>query len=93
MAFVGVFLIFAVRNLAQLIIIRILAQDVEPVVLARVYYVIKRNGEAAMSEFVEVFDGTLSQKQVRTLIEKLCRYHLLSQHGNARATRYVWAAG
>ena len=72
---------------------RAVAQDVEPVVLARVYYVIKRNGEAAMSEFVEVFDGTLSQKQVRTLIEKLCRYHLLSQHGNARATRYVWAAG
>lgn len=74
-------------------IARAVAQDVEPVVLARVYYVIKRNGEAAMSEFVEVFDGTLSQKQVRTLIEKLCRYHLLSQHGNARATRYVWAAG
>ena len=74
-------------------IARAVAQDVEPVVLARVYYVIKRKGEAAMSEFVEVFDGTLSQKQVRTLIEKLCRYHLLSQHGNARATRYVWAAG
>lgn len=74
-------------------IARAVAQDVEPVVLARVYYVIKRNGEAAMSEFVEVFDGTLSQKQVRTVIEKLCRYHLLSQHGNARATRYVWAAG
>ena len=74
-------------------IARAAAQDVEPVVLARVYYVIKRNGEAAMSEFVEVFDGSLSQKQVRTLIEKLCRYHLLSQHGNARATRYVWAAG
>lgn len=74
-------------------IARAVAQDVEPVVLARVYYVIKRNGEAAMSEFVEVFDGSLSQKQVRTLIEKLCRYHLLSQHGNARATRYVWAAG
>ena len=74
-------------------IARAVAQGVEPVVLARVYYVIKRNGEAAMSEFVEVFDGILSQKQVRTLIEKLCRYHLLSQHGNARATRYVWAAG
>lgn len=74
-------------------IARAVAQDVEPVVLARVYYVIKRNGEAAMSEFVEVLDGILSQKQVRTLIEKLCRYHLLSQHGNARATRYVWAAG
>lgn len=74
-------------------IARAVAQDVEPVVLARVYYVIKRNGEAAMSEFVEVFDGTLSQKQVRTVIEKLCGYHLLSHHGNARATRYVWAAG
>ncbi len=74
-------------------IARAVAQDVGPVVLARVYYVIKRNGEAAMSEFVEVLDGILSQKQVRTLIEKLCRYHLLSQHGNARATRYVWAAG
>lgn len=74
-------------------IARAVAQDVEPVVLARVYYVIKRKGEAAMSEFVEALDGILSQKQVRTLIEKLCRYHLLSQHGNARATRYVWAAG
>jgi len=61
--------------------------------LACVYYVTKRNGEASMSEFVEAFDGSLSQKQVRTLIEKLCGYHILSQHGNARATRYVWAAG
>ena len=69
------------------------AQYENPEVLARVYYVTKRNGEASMSEFVEAFDGSLSQKQVRTLIEKLCGYHILSQHGNARATRYVWAAG
>lgn len=73
--------------------IKAVAQYENPEILARVYYVTKRNGEASMSEFVEAFDGTLSQKQVRTLIEKLCGYHLLTQHGNARATRYVWTAG
>ena len=44
-----------------------------------------------MSDFVEAFGGQLTQKQVRTLIEGLCAAHLLSQHGNARATRYVWS--
>ena len=64
---------------------------VEPEVLARVYYVVKRRGEAAMSDFVEAFEGLLTQKQVRTLIEGLCGGHVLTQHGNARATRYVWS--
>lgn len=70
---------------------KMVAKRVDAAVLARVYYVIKRNGEAAMSDFVEAFEGVLTQKQVRTLMESLCGDSLLSQHGNARATRYVWA--
>ena len=73
--------------------VKIVAQRVDAKVLARVYYVIKRRGEAAMSDFVEALDGVLTQKQVRTLIEGLCGDHLLSAHGNARATRYVWSEG
>ena len=72
---------------------KMVAKRVDAAVLARVYYVIKRSGEAAMSDFVEAFEGVLTQKQVRTLIEGLCSDYLLSQHGNARATRYVWAEG
>lgn len=71
--------------------VKAVVQRVDAAVIARVYYVIKRSGEAAMSDFVEALEGRLTQKQVRTLIEGLCRDHLLSQHGNARATRYVWA--
>ena len=55
-----------------------------------VYYVIRRNGEAAMSDFVAAFDGILTQKQVRNLIEGLCKTPLIASHGNARATRYHW---
>ena len=55
-----------------------------------VYYVIRRNGEASMSDFVAAFDGILTQKQVRNLIEGLCKTTLISSHGNARATRYRW---
>ena len=73
--------------------VKAVAQRVDAGVLARVYYVIKRRGEAAMSDFVEAFEGLLTQKQVRTLIEGLCGDHLLAQHGNARATRYVWSEG
>ena len=73
--------------------VQAVAQRVDASVLARVYYLIKRRGEAAMSDFVETFDGVLTQKQVRTLIEGLCGDHLLAQHGNARATRYVWSEG
>ena len=67
-----------------------MTQRVDAETLAKVYYVIKRKGEAAMSNFVEAFDGMLTQKQVRTLIEGLCDNSLLAKHGNARATRYVW---
>ena len=70
--------------------VKMVAQRVDAALLARVYYVIKRSGEASMSDFVESLDGMLTKKQVRTLIEGLCADHLLSQHGNARATRYVW---
>ena len=58
--------------------------------IAKVYYVIKRNGEAKMSDFVKAFDAILSQKQVRTLIESLCQSNLLSAKGRARATKYTW---
>ena len=71
--------------------VKAVAKRVDIEYVARVYYVIKRSGEAAMSDFVEAFDGRLTQKQVRTLIETLCAAHLLAQHGNARATRYVWS--
>ena len=55
-----------------------------------VYHVIRRNGDASMSDFVAAFDGILTQKQVRTLIEGLCKTPLIVSHGNARATRYSW---
>lgn len=71
--------------------VKAVARRVDAGVQARVYYVIKRSGEASMSKFVDAFAGVMTQKQVRTLIEGLCRDHLLSQHGYARATRYVWS--
>ncbi len=55
-----------------------------------VYHVIRRNGDASMSDFVAAFDGILTQKQVRNLIEGLCKTPLIASHGNARATRYSW---
>ena len=55
-----------------------------------VYYVIRRSGHASMSDFVDAFDGVLTQKQVRNLIEGLCKTPLITSHGNARATRYSW---
>ena len=55
-----------------------------------VYYVIRRNGHASMSDFVDAFDGILTRKQVRNLIEGLCKTPLIASHGNARATRYSW---
>ena len=58
-----------------------------------VYYVIRRNGHASMSDFVDAFDGVLTQKQVRNLIEGLCKTPLIASHGNARATKYSWVWG
>ena len=55
-----------------------------------VYYVIRRNGHASMSDFVDAFDGILTRKQVRNLIEGLCKTPLIASHGNARATKYSW---
>jgi len=46
--------------------------------------------EVAGSDFVAAFDGILTQKQVRNLIEGLCKTPLIASHGNARATRYSW---
>lgn len=58
-----------------------------------VYYVIRRNGHASMSDFVDAFDGILTRKQVRNLIEGLCKTPLIASHGNARATKYSWVWG
>ncbi len=55
-----------------------------------VYHVIRRRGEASMGDFVTAFKGILTQKQVRNLIEGLCKTPLTASHGNARATRYRW---
>jgi hypothetical protein len=52
--------------------------------------VIRRNSDASMSDFVSAFNGILTQKQVRNLIEGLCKTPLIASHGNARATRYNW---
>ena len=58
--------------------------------IQKVYYVILRNGEASMSDFVSAFDSILTQKQVRNLIEGLCKARIIASRGNARATRYHW---
>ena len=55
-----------------------------------VFYVIRRSGEASMSDFVAAFEGIITKKQVRNLIEGLCKTPLIASHGNARATRYSW---
>ena len=70
--------------------VRTIAQRYDISHIQTVYNVIRRNGEASMSDFVEAFDSILTQKQVRTLIEGLCKTSLISSHGNARATRYHW---
>ena len=70
--------------------VRTVARQYDISHIQTVYYVIRRNGEASMSEFVTAFDGTLTQKQVRNLIEGLCKTPLISSQGNARATRYHW---
>ena len=58
--------------------------------LSIVYYTTKRNGNASMSDYVKSFEGILTQKQVRTMINKLYDSGILSSSGKARATRYTW---
>ena len=70
--------------------VRTIAQQYDISHILTVYNVIRRNGEASMSDFVEAFESILTQKQVRNLIEGLCKTPLISSHGNARATRYHW---
>lgn len=70
--------------------VRTIAQQYDISHLQTIYYVIRRNGDASMSDFVAAFDGVLTQKQVRNLIEGLCKTSLIASHGNARATRYSW---
>ena len=70
--------------------VRTIAQQYDISHLQTIYYVIRRNGDASMSDFVAAFDGVLTQKQVRNLIEGLCKTPLIASHGNARATRYSW---
>ncbi len=70
--------------------VRSIAQHHRINLIQTVYHVIRRKGNASMSDFVAAFAGNLSQKQVRNLIEGLCKTHLIASHGNARATRYNW---
>ena len=70
--------------------VRTVAQRYNISHILTVYHVIRRTGEASMSDFVAAFDGILTQKQVRNLIEGLCKTPLIAPHGNARATRYRW---
>ena len=70
--------------------VKTIAQSYDLAHIQIVYYVIRRNGQASMSDFVDAFNGILTQKQVRNLIEGLCKTPLVASHGNARATRYKW---
>lgn len=57
--------------------------------LSFVYYALEEHGHvAAMSSFVERLDGLLSQKQTRTLIEKLCKCGFLVSENKGKSTRY-----
>ena len=58
--------------------------------ILRVYNVISRNGKAAINELVTAFNGILSTKQVRNLIQAMLNATLLKQQGKARATTYEW---
>lgn len=70
--------------------VKSIAQQFDINHLQMVYNVIRRSGNASMSDFVAAFDGILTQKQVRNLIEGLCKTPLIASQGNARATRYYW---
>lgn len=70
--------------------VKSIAQQFDINHLQMVYNVTRRNGNASMSDFVAAFDGILTQKQVRNLIEGLCKTPLIASQGNARATRYYW---
>ena len=70
--------------------VKSVAQQYDVNHLQMVYHVIRRNGNASMSDFVAAFDGILTKKQVRNLIEGLCKTPLIASQGNARATRYYW---
>lgn len=70
--------------------VRTAAQQYDIDHIQTAYYVIRRRGEASMSDFVSAFDGILTKKQVRNLIESLCKIPLISSHGNTRATKYMW---
>lgn len=70
--------------------VRAAAKEIDLNLILRVYNVTRRNGDAAMSEYVSALDGILTQKQVRNLITSLVAKQLLKPQGNARATRYIW---
>lgn len=70
--------------------VRAAAKEINLNLILRVYNVTRRNGDAAMSEYVSALDGILTQKQVRNLITSLIAKQLLKPKGNARATRYIW---
>lgn len=70
--------------------VRTAAKEIDLNLILRVYNVTRRNGDAAMSEYVSALDGILTQKQMRNLITSLVAKQLLKPQGNARATRYIW---
>lgn len=60
-----------------------------PLQLSRVHYALEENGNsAAMSAFVLRTGDILTQKQTRTLIEKLCNCGYLQSENKGKNTRY-----
>ncbi len=70
--------------------VRTIAQQYDISHIQIVYNVIRRSGESSMNDFVAAFDGILTQKQVRNLIEGLRKAQLITNQGKARAARYHW---
>ena len=50
---------------------------------------LKKFEKAKMSDFVDLFQGRLSRKQVRTIVEKLVISKELQQEGEGKGTYYV----
>lgn len=54
-----------------------------------IYYCLQEHNDAASStEIIDSFDGTLTHRQVRYLLEKLCEIEFLTISGRAKNTRY-----
>jgi len=58
-------------------------------VVSVIYYSIQEhNNSASSTEITENFAGTLTQRQIRYLLDKLCETEFLSVSGKAKNTRY-----